>query len=235
MSLVPLLKPGVTIYRSGNFARGTFTCFVRKPEVRSALYGVTGKHVLPQGETCILCDNDPETGKIDQLNIGDNPTHIPNMDFTYFEIYAGIRQQLTANNFIPRGCDVEPLQVWDSSKIVEKVEKAPSADRATELQLKIMPVKFVGATQASTGNVVTHGGLQKYSPDGVANINETSVAAGDSGGCVLDATGLRYAGLISRGNGGERSAKSGIVLLLHKPLMQAGLVLATWADRPHWL
>jgi hypothetical protein len=237
--MVSLLRPGAAILTSDPngdmfmMKKGTFTCFVRKPGVGSTLYAVTAKHVFPLGHKCTICGIDPETTKMGDLDIGDSPTHIANFDFLYFEIYTSIRQQLTAHNFIPVGHAVEPSQVWNPGKLVKKVEEAPTHDEATKLQLKMMPVQFAGAVQASKGYDVTKGSLQKYSPEGIANINETTLAAGDSGGCVFDDSKLRYVGFISRGQG-QQSAKGGIVLLLHDRLMQAGLVLATWADRGHW-
>jgi|GEM_PF-3856798 len=241
MSIISLLRPGAAIsttdpdpFKNGSekIKCGTLTCFVRKPSKDGALYGVTAKHVMNLQDECTVCGIDPSTGQAGSLAIGKNPTHDAAFDFLYFKIYADIRQRLTAENFIPCGYTVEPLQVWNTGKVVTKMTEEPDDFEKNHLLNKETRVQMVGGTQAPRYPAIS--GLLKICSREKTTIREISLAPSDSGGCVLDAAGLRYVGLLSQGNG-VRSATSGHVLMLHDRLMQAGLVLASWADRGHWL
>lgn len=233
MSIVPMLKPGVTIYRSGDFARGTLTCFARKSGIHE-LYGVTAKHVLPQGYTCTIGGTDPATGRLASLEIGGSPTPIAGVDLVYFKIHDSVRAQLTQDNFIPLGYTVEPVQIWNPGKLAQKVSQAPDQSVAAPLMTKELPIEFVGATQVLQGSIRTAGDIGKYSKEGrTTNIKNTTIAEGDSGGCVLDRAKLRYVGLISCGDSASRSTTGGVVLL-HGAFYDAGIILATWADRNDW-
>jgi len=231
MPLVEEFKPGAKIFNfadryENGFPTGTFTCFARSPARAGVLFGITAKHVLPQpGDTCVITDGH------NTLLVGMNRVPAGTLDCVYFEIPEGVRTQLTQENFIPRGKTVEPTQVWDPGKLQQKVAATQDDDLQTALKFKMMRVELFGAKQ----NVLGVGDLNKFAdPGGTTYINNTQIAKGDSGGYVLDPSKLRYAGLISAGHS-LTNATQGKVVLLHAVFQAAGLILATWQDRAHWV
>ena len=231
MPTIADLKPGATIYSVATSARGTFTCFARKPGVKK-LFGVTAKHLLPDRTYCQLGDPNDFTSKV--IVFGGPAQHLAGMDGLFFEIDEDLSKQLTQNNFVPVGYTVEPIQVWESQKYRKKIDNAQTISEEGALKLKEIAIKHVGSTQMSaqtSGNKAPTTGTLKKNLNFVYN---TQIAKGDSGGCVLHGSKQKYVGLISSG-WTDIASESGSIVYLDDLFKKAGMVLATWADKAQWL
>jgi hypothetical protein len=220
------LKPGGTIYSIATGARGSLTCFAMQHAKPHQLYGVTARHVLPANSFCSIGD----PNEFRSIKAGGPAVHAPAADFLYFEIAEPVRTQLTEDNFIPVGYAHEPRQVWDPGKLRDKVKDAKTAVDEDRLKAKTMPAKLVGSTQTMVAAKPADAVFQKLG----SRVTETKIAPGDSGGCLLDHTKMRYLALVSHGDEQNATSTGGGVVLLHDEFAKAGLVLATWGDRYHW-
>jgi hypothetical protein len=226
MPTIQDVRPGGRIVNDYG-ENGTLTCFARRTGQQHVLYGITAKHVIESGQGCWLEDHWTVQSAI---QVGSQATHVAGLDALYFEIENGVRTQLIEANFHPLGYAFAPMQVWNPSKHIGKVNSATSSAAADQLKQKEMAVDVVGSTQAAAGNPISAGQLVKYSKE----INSTRIAPGDSGGCVIDRKSSRYVALISGGNQ-KTQTNSGHVVLIQEVFDRTGLVLATWADRSEWL
>jgi hypothetical protein len=223
MATIADIRPGAPIFSIATGGRGTLTCFALRHDTPHALYGVTARHVLVPGSYCEV-GSGTVVGET-TITLGGPAIHSTTGDLLYFPIDDAVRPQLTQNNFIPVGSSAEPTHVWDPTKFRTRMAAATKATVADAYKAKTKDANIIGGV---SGAVPADFG--KHS----RILSNTAIARGDSGGCVLDSTRLRYIGLVSSGYE-EQISNKGTSVVLFDQFASNGLTLATWADRDRWL
>jgi hypothetical protein len=227
-------RPGCKIAdASGSFS--TLTCFALKRAVAGKLYGVTAGHCIPPGGSAFFGG-----GFGEGLFVGSLAEHASKLDALCFEIDEDVVRELTERNFRPLGFDADVILVWDPKRIRYKVEAAPRSDEQKRLKEKTMNVRHMGQKSTTTLDPVSGaasrtapmpGTMVKYGLGGRTNF-VGPVAAGDSGGPLIDSK-QRYVALVSNGGTAGQSLE-GRVVYLSDAFDALGLELGAWHNRARW-